>query len=67
MKDLEKAMMRQYKYQLLGNQGKRTNTELDALQKWAEEWVLKKNGKLTIAVENEIKQVLDKLRSQKYA
>ncbi|MDE1826945.1 MAG: hypothetical protein KGH83_05075 [Thaumarchaeota archaeon] len=63
MKDLEKAMMRQYKYQLLGNH-KGINAELAALQEWAEEWVLRKNGKLTISTENEIKQVLDKLRNQ---
>lgn len=66
MKDLEKAMMRQYNYQSLGNQGKGIDAELVALQEWAEEWVLKKNGKLTISTENEIKQILDKLRSQQY-
>ncbi|MDE1764814.1 MAG: hypothetical protein KGI27_00930 [Thaumarchaeota archaeon] len=64
MKDLEKAMMRQYNYQRLGNHGKTVEAELAALQKWTEDWVLKKSGKLTISVENEIKQILDKIRSQ---
>ncbi len=37
--------------------------ELAQLQDWAEKWIMKKKGKLTISDENEIKQVLDKLRS----
>ena len=37
--------------------------EIIELQDWAEKWSMKKKGKLTISDENEIKRVLDKLRS----
>lgn len=62
MKDLEKAMMKQYQYQRLGYPVNENNKELTELQDWAEKWIMKKKGKLTITDENEIKQVLDKLR-----
>ena len=62
MKDLEKAMMRQYQYQILGHSESRNEHELTELQDWAERWIIKKNGKLTISDENEIKRVLDLIR-----
>jgi hypothetical protein len=63
MTDLEKSMKKQYKYQLLGRHVNVHEKELVELQDWAEKWIMKKKGKLTILDENEIKQVLDKLRS----
>lgn len=66
MNELERAMIRQYKYQHLGHPKKEHKKEFAKLQEWAEEWILKKNGKLTISTENEIKQVLDKVQSQQY-
>jgi hypothetical protein len=62
MKDLEKAMMRQYKYQQRSHSAKRLDLELATLQNWAENFILRKDGKLTISSENEIQHVLDKLR-----
>lgn len=63
MKDLEKAMMKQHQYQRLGCHVNENERELAQLQDWAEKWIVKKRGKLTISDENEIKQVLDKLRA----
>jgi hypothetical protein len=63
MTDLEKSMKKQYKYHLLGSHVNVHEKELVELQDWAEKWIMKKKGKLTILDENEIKQVLDKLRS----
>lgn len=63
MKDLEKAMMKQHQYQRLGCHVNKNERELAQLQDWAEKWIVKKRGKLTISDENEIKQVLDKLRA----
>lgn len=63
MKDLEKAIMRQYQYQRLGHSVNENGKELAKLQDWAENWIVKKKGKLTISDENEIKQILDKLRT----
>jgi hypothetical protein len=62
MKDLEKAMMKQYKYQQQGHSTKRLDLELATLQDWAENLILRQDGKLTISSENEIQHVLDKLR-----
>lgn len=63
MKDLEKAMMKQYQYQRLGRSANDNEKELVELQDWAEKWLVQKKGRLTISDENEIKQILDKLRS----
>jgi len=63
MTDLEKSMKKQYQYQCLGLHVNVREKELAKLQDWAEKWIMKKKGKLTISDENEIKQVLDKLRS----
>ena len=63
MTDLEKSMKKQYQYQLLGSHVNVHEKELAQLQDWAEKWIMKKKGKLTISDENEIKRVLDKLRS----
>ncbi len=62
MKDLEKAMMKQYKYQQRSHSTKRLDLELATLQDWAENLILRNDGKLTISSENEIQHVLDKLR-----
>lgn len=62
MTDLEKSMKKQYQYQLLGHHVNVPEKELAQLQDWAEKWIMKKKGKLTISDENEIKRVLDKLR-----
>ena len=64
--DLEKSMIKQYKYQRIGRHDKTNEKDLAELQEWAENWIMKKRGKLTIAAENEIKQVLDKLRSEQH-
>lgn len=61
--DLEKSMIKQYKYQCLGRHEKVNEKDLLELQEWVEKWMMKKRGKLTISTENEIKQVLDKLRA----
>jgi hypothetical protein len=63
MTDLEKAMKKQHQYQRLEHHVNIHEKELAELQDWAEKWIVKKKGKLTISDENEIKQVLDKLRS----
>jgi hypothetical protein len=63
MTDLEKTMKKQYQYQRLGSHVNVREKELAELQDWAEKWIMKKKGKLTISDENEIKQVLDTLRS----
>ena len=62
MKDLEKAMMRQYQSKQQSHSTKRLDVELATLQDWAEKLILRKDGKLTISSENEIQHVLDKLR-----
>lgn len=62
MKDLEKAMVKQYKYQRRGRSTKRLDLELAMLQDWAENLILRNDGKLTISSENEVQHVLDKLR-----
>lgn len=62
MKELEKAMTKHYKYQILDHPERENKKELLKLEEWAEKWVLKKSGKLTISAENEIKQILGKLR-----
>ena len=64
--DLEKSMIKQYKYQRLGPHTKGNEEDLLELQEWAEKWIMKKRGKLTITAENEIKQVLDKLRIEQH-
>lgn len=64
--DLEKSMIKQYKYQRLGRHEKVTENDLTELREWAEKWIIKKRGKLTISAENEIKQVLDKLRTEQH-
>jgi aldehyde:ferredoxin oxidoreductase len=63
MTDLEKSMRKQYQYMRLGNNVIEIQKELAQLQEWAEKWIIKKKGKLTISDENDIKHVLDKLRS----
>lgn len=63
MTDLEKAMNKQFQYQRLGRHVNENQKEIIELQDWAEKWIMKKKGKLTISDENEIKRVLDKLRS----
>jgi|GEM_PF-2604580 hypothetical protein len=63
MTDLEKSMKKQYQYQRLGHPVNENQKELAELQDWSEKWIMNKKGKLTISDENEIKRVLDKLRS----
>lgn len=62
MEDLEKTMMRHYKFRQRDHSKKNAGVELVVLQKWAEHLILKRDGKLTISSENEIQRVLDKLR-----
>ncbi|WP_165776450.1 hypothetical protein [Candidatus Nitrosotalea bavarica] len=56
-------MKKQYQYQRLGHPVNENQKELAELQDWSEKWIMNKKGKLTISDENEIKRVLDKLRS----
>jgi hypothetical protein len=66
MRDLEKVMMRHYALRHHSNVKTENNAELSSLEEWAENWVIKKNGRLTISAENEIKQILDELRTVKH-
>ncbi|MFZ0184400.1 MAG: hypothetical protein WBV92_01300 [Nitrosotalea sp.] len=63
MTDLEKSMRKQFQYMRLGQNVIENQKELAQLQDWAEKWIIKRKGKLTITDENDIKYVLDKLRS----
>jgi hypothetical protein len=63
MTDLEKSMRKQFQYMCLGQNVIENQKELAQLQDWAEKWIIKRKGKLTITDENDIKYVLDKLRS----
>lgn len=62
MKGLEKAI--RTKYKSLHNKNIEKETALRTAQNWAEEWIVRTNGKLTISSENEIQQILNKLRIQ---
>jgi hypothetical protein len=60
MKGLEQEMKKKYE------SFRKRNTEKEAacraVQDWAEEMMVRTNGKLTISAENEILKIMDKLR-----
>lgn len=59
MKGLEKAMRKQYEYHRKSNEKK--DKALRFVHNWAEEWIVKINGKLTLDDEKEIQKILEKL------
>jgi len=61
-RELEKEMEKRYKRLSKEHTEEVINSALLETQNWAEEYVVKTNGKLTISIENEIQKILDKLR-----
>ncbi len=59
MKDLEEGMKKKYESLRKGKTEK--EAAFRAVQNWAEDWIVRTNGKLTISAENEIHKILDKL------
>lgn len=64
MKDLEKKVRKQYKQYLTQYPKKGDEAVLRAVQDWAEDNMVKTDGKLTISSENELKGILDKIRNK---
>jgi uncharacterized protein YneF (UPF0154 family) len=62
MKELEKNMRKQYESYCKKHPRTSEEDALRVVYAWAEEWIMKNNGKLTISSESEIKQILDKFR-----
>lgn len=62
MKELEKGMKRRYAKFVKEHSAKSTDSALLVAQNWAEERIVRTNGKLTISFENEIQKILDRLR-----
>ncbi|MGI0073717.1 MAG: hypothetical protein ACREA3_07895 [Nitrosotalea sp.] len=60
MKGLEKKMRK--KYESFRKRNTEKGAACRAVQNWAEEWIVRTNGKLTISAENEVLKILDKLR-----
>jgi hypothetical protein len=59
MKDLE-VMIRK-KYDSLRRKKTEKEAAFRAAENWAEDWVVRTNGKLTISSENEIHKIMDRL------
>ncbi len=62
MKDLEKGIRKQYEYYRTKHPKLGKEAALWAAQSWAENFVLKMNGKLTLSYEKEIHQILDEIQ-----
>lgn len=62
MKDLEEGMNGHYENFLKKYPEKGKDAALRTAQEWAEKWTVETKGTLTITIENEIQQILDKLR-----
>lgn len=65
IKELEKGMKRRYAKFVKEHSGRSTDSALHVAQNWAEERIVRTNGKLTISFENEIQKILDGLRQAK--
>ncbi|MGI0046508.1 MAG: hypothetical protein ACREBB_04890 [Nitrosotalea sp.] len=65
IKELEKGMKKRYAKFINEYTRKSNDAALFVAQNWAEDKMVKTNGKLTISSENEIQKILDKLRQEK--